>query len=515
MSRFVNRTLTCIASVAVAVLALRLALGPFRLWGIHVAVNSPFVAESAFWLAILGLLLCANESVMTAKSQEIAVAVFPGFHLAIVLGIVALAFAHNLADPFLSDDYIVLRAPALSWSTFAASLHTPGGDGSFRPIGTIYFQLLNAFAGADPVKWHSVALAFHLLNSALVFAIAWKFWHDRTAAAIAALVFGLNGTRPEAVVWGASNRDLLACACVLSSILLASYLRSGSSRLRLAVSLLLVVIGVLCKESAYAMPLIAFCLVLAGAAPLREARVFLLGSCAVCAALVAWRWQIFHGPGGYIDHATGQPSILSFHAVTAAKAVFIRIWAVLLTPVNWDSPATWWGPVAIVASLTGILLLTLTNPAAVSRRTRLSLIAATCCAVLPAIHLAMIGQSALGSRVLYLPAAPFALLIGSLALAADKRVIVTAAIMIAGMAGILEHNLNAWHAAALEARSLCPGCYRAEPDCARHLRWSLLFSKWISRMCRRRAKQVTDATCTSRSDRSSGPRRVRKRHAGP
>jgi len=82
-------------------------------------------------------------------------------------------------------------------------------------------------------------------------------------------------------------------------------------------------------------------------------------------------------------------------------------------------------------------------------------IAATCCAVLPAIHLALIGQSELGSRVLYLAGAPFALLIGSLVSSSATRTVVISAVMIAGMAGIPEHNLNAWHLAATEVRALC------------------------------------------------------------
>ena len=96
-------------------------------------------------------------------------------------------------------------------------------------------------------------------------------------------------------------------------------------------------------------------------------------------------------------------------------------------------------------------------------KARLCLIAAACCAVLPAIHLAAIGQSALGSRILYLPGAAFALLIGSLVPAAGRRGIVISVIMLAGMAGILEHNLSAWHTVALEARKLCHDAY-ARPE---------------------------------------------------
>lgn len=423
-----RRLLASVAAVAAAILALRSSLGPFYL------VNSPFVTENIFWLAILGLLCLLPQSALATESDR-----FPRVHFAIALCLIVLAFARNLTDPFLSDDYIILSGPSFSWNTFLAALHRPGGDGSFRPLGTIYYQFVKTFAGTSPLIWHSIGLALHLLNATLVFLIAWKLWRDKTTAAVATLVFALNGTRPEAALWTAGNCDLLASACVLGSIILA--LNRQTAR-----SLALVAAGILFKESAYAMPLIAFCILW----PAREFRNFLIGACAICAALFAWRWRLFHGPGGYIDPTTRQPAILSLHPLTAAKGVFLRIWDILLVPVNWDAPASWWLPFALTASLLGVLYL-----AATGRRKEFYLIPATCCAVLPAIHLVLIGQSELGSRILYLAAAPFALLIGSLAMAADKRTLTVCAIMLAGMAGVLEHNLNAWHEAAMQAQKLC------------------------------------------------------------
>jgi hypothetical protein len=343
-----------------------------------------------------------------------------------------------------------------------AELHTPLGNGAFRPLWTVWCQLLKALAGENSANWHAAGLGLHLLNSALLFAIAWRLWRDKVSAVVASLVFGLHGTRPEAALWSAAACDLLACACVLGSILLALCWQTGRSRRRLALSLLLVATGILFKESAYAAPLIAFW-ILWSRWPVTKFRGFLAGSAGVCAALLAWRWHVFHGPGGYIDHATGQPAILSLHPLTAAKAVFLRIWAILLVPVNWDAPLSWWLPLSLAAG-TGALVLLASNSQsgnAGTVRTRLCLVAAACCAVLPAIHLASIGQAELGSRILYLAGAPFALLVGSLTLAASRRTVAISLLMLAGMAGILEHNLTAWHATALHARSLCQEAARA------------------------------------------------------
>jgi len=433
----IRRFLVCVAAAAVAILAFRSALGPFHLWGFHSAVNSPLATENVFWLAFLGLLCLPPQSTIIPRSDR-----FPRAYLAISLCLIALAIARNLADPFLSDDYILLNAPPFHWDTFFVALHSPGGDGSFRPLGTVYYQTVKIFAGTSPVIWHTVGLALHLINGALVFVIAWRLWRDKTAPAIASLVFGLHGTRPEAALWTAGTCDLLASACVLGSIALALNRQFGKG-------LILVAAGILFKESAYALPLVAFC-ILWPARPFRDFRIYLAGSLGICIALFAWRWHLFHGPGGYLDPATGHPAVLSLHPLTAAKAVFLRIWDILFIPVNWDAPAAWWLPLALIASLLGLVYL-----AATSRRIQLFMLPATCCAVLPAIHLALIGQSELGSRILYLAGAPFALLIGSLALAAGKRSLIVCAVMLAGITGILEHNLNAWHHAAVQAQKLC------------------------------------------------------------
>jgi hypothetical protein len=463
LTGFLRIVLVCTAAVAVVILAFRSAIGPFPLWGIHVMVNSPFRSESVFWLAIFGLFWFCRQSEAIPESGQSIVARFPAIPLTIVLCLIAAAFARNLADPFLSDDYILLSSPPFNWKAFLSALDTPGGDGSFRPLGTLYYQFTKVFAGLSPVKWHLVGLALHLLNSALVFAIAWRLWRDKTAAAVSSLVFGLNGTRPEAALWTAGACDPLACACVLGSIGLALSRRTANPKYLPIVCGLLSVVGVLFKESAYALPLVAFW-ILWSRGSFRSFRNAWIVICGVCLALFAWRWHLFHGPGGYILPATGRPAILSLHPLTAAKVVFVRMWAILLAPIDWDASMSWWMPLAIVASMLGLLsLAAAAGSNAATRRTRLCLIAASCCAVLPAIHVAAIGQSGLSSRVLYLAGAPFALLIGSMMPACGKRRLAIAAIMLLGMAAILEHNLSAWHNAALEARALC-GQTTTQPD---------------------------------------------------
>lgn len=435
-----------VALAAAAILALRAGLGPVQLGPAH--INSPFTAETILWTAFVILLALARSSSPASGSN-----LSPRFALAISLCVVGAAFLRNLPDPFLSDDYIIIASPHFSFSTFIASLSRAGGDGAFRPFGTLYCQLMVVLADADPLRWHTVGLALHLMNTSLVFGLAWRFFRDARGASVAAMLFGLHGTRPESAVWTAGNFDSLAAACVLGAALIAL---SEAIQGRVVIASLLVGIGVLFKESAYAAPLIFAALAMAIRAVDRPAasRLFraAAGSGAVCALLLVWRWTIFHGPGGYVDPGTGRPAILALHPLSALKALFIRVPAILMVPVNFEAPHSWWLPFSIVLSAGGAVWLA-ARPGKFGG-VRWWLLAASLCAVLPAIHLALIGESILGSRVLYLAGAPFALLAGSLA--ADNRIL-PATLLIIGMTGILEHNLGAWHETAMTARSACEG----------------------------------------------------------
>ena len=455
----VRRILICAAAAALVTIALRSALGPFPLWPAGLRVNSPFPAESVFWLAVLALLSLARNTAVRPCAVTGAALRFPAVPLFLVIALVSIAFSRNLNDPFLSDDYILVGRASLNAKVFLASLHTPGGDGAFRPLGYLYFDLAKAVAGHTPAAWHLISLTIHLLNTALVFFIAWKMWQDRTIAAASALVFGLHGTRPEVVVWTAGSFDLLACACVLASIAIALADADRGRTWRLIVGVLLIACGILCKESAYAAPVVALW-ILCACGRLQWSRVYLAGSAGVCAMLFAYRWYLFHGPGGYTDPATGRPAILSLNVLSAFNGALVRIWAILVAPVNWRAPMSWWEPLAIAAGMSGLLMLTSSAKPGLSPALRLCAVAATSCAVLPAIHLTLIDRSGLGSRILYLPSVLFALLVGGLALSVMNRRLALLTFLLLGMARVLENNLSAWHRVALHARDLCAAAAR-------------------------------------------------------
>lgn len=445
--RLAVRSLTAVSLAAALAISLRAWMGPFSVGPLRFV--SPMGIESLFAASLLAMLLlrCQGASEVSGKAGP-----FPVTALLLALAAVAAAFIPDLRDPFLSDDYILVSRATLDPARILAVFHTPGGDGSFRPLGYLYYALLHQFGGMDPLKWHACALAIHLINCALLYAIVWTLWPGRGTAFTAAVLFGLNGTRPESVAWTAGNFDLLACAFTLAATL-------AILRRRVWLALPLLVLGILSKESAYAAPAVIFGFAAAGNR-LRESRVrlALAASVAICAVLFAYRWSLFHGPGGYINPATGKAQVLSFHLGTALKALFLRVWANLLFPVNWDASAH--SPVLALAVLLGsaaLVYAAFTNR--IPRRVALSMLALTIGAVLPAYHLALIGDNLNGSRILYLPAAGFCVLCAYLV--GRNRLAAAALVVCAG--AILLHNLDAWHRNAVLADRVCAGTATQAP----------------------------------------------------
>ena len=85
MSFTARRLLTSIAAAAIAILALRSSLGPFH------PVNSPFVTENMFWLAIPRAPLSATAIVRCPTVSTNS----PDFISPIALSLIALAFVRN------------------------------------------------------------------------------------------------------------------------------------------------------------------------------------------------------------------------------------------------------------------------------------------------------------------------------------------------------------------------------------------------------------------------------------
>jgi hypothetical protein len=400
-----------------------------------VHVNSPLNAESVF--ALCGLLLwlaraTTPEPARPGRSHSMATAV--------LLAATIVAFYGTAHLYFLSDDFLLLKHAASTWQHPWARFMTAGGDGFYRPVGYLVLGVSAPWAATNPLPWHIAGLVLHAVNVVLVLLLASRLGLSGWAAWIAAAVFAVHGSRPESVVWLAGRFDLVATLFVLLALL--AFLKSWH-----VLGLLAMTLGMLSKESAYALPLILAVLAATGRARWKAVVPYF----AVAAALFAFRWNLLGGIGGYSGGAVT--------IAAAVKALVLRLWAVLFFPIDWAWPGGTALGVMIGIGAAGLICLF----TAVIPRDRLLLgIGFTVAAALPAVQQLLIGPDLQKSRILYLPSIGFCLLAGMAVERLKPRWAVAASVaVLAFQFAALRHNVEAWAYASGQAKSVCEGAARS------------------------------------------------------
>ncbi len=430
---------------AAAIIAARASLGPFHLG--PVPVNSPMNIEGFFALAFLGFVLLREPGALPHPARINDWACAAGLLL-----IVTAAFGRSLWFPLLSDDYILVTQARHGAISLLKPFIEPGGDGSYRPIGYALLMFTGKWAQTEAFRWHLVSLGFHAVNSLLVYAATRYAFKRADLAVLAAAIFAVHGTRPEAVTWAAGRWDLLAAFFVLLGLLaFLNYYETGSA-VSCIVSSGLVVIAIMCKESAFAFPALALAFITTGKKVSRR----VITTVVAPLLMLVYRLVLFQGPGGYIDPQTGSAQILSIRFLPSLKAMFPRFWSVLLFPINWSQEPEFYLVAGLILMLgCGIVLCI---AAGFETRIRgLVLIACTMASALPAVHLLGIGSDLLGSRIMYLPVIVFGLLLSvaitSLRHTQLRRVISICVVMF--YAATLLHNLSVWDRVSKLADQTC------------------------------------------------------------
>ena len=368
---------------------------------------------------------------------------------------VILIYWRVLSAPFLYDDYTHINdARNADWRLILAAfgpVEKPPGL-FFRPFGFLVYWINYLLAGPDPRVWHAVSLAFHAIDSCLIFALCRTLFLSFEGSLGAALLFAVTGAAVEPAAWIDARFDPMATGLVLASLLCVCRFRDTGRAGWLAAACLAGVAGFASKESAFCLPLLVGCLWIFGPASKRLFTAFLSVGI-VAAAVFAYRYWALGGIGGYRGTA-GDSNIESFSLVRMLNAVLVRDWTVLFFPVNWSGPVGWL--LAVMLCLTPFVWALCVWRTQVSRRILLGAIAMTLCAALPVQHLLLIGVDLANTRYLYLLSAGWAILWGAVftGLRTSWR---WPAIgwMLALHLLIGQHNLGFWLEASEEARNVC------------------------------------------------------------
>jgi hypothetical protein len=434
-----RRGLLALLAVSGALLAARGLVGPIR---VPVHVNSPMNLEGIFALTFLALILTGDPRTLVPPRIG-SDALFAG-----MLGMIVIAaFAGALKFPFVADDYShIWNARHADAAALWAHFTVPEADHFFRPAVYCSYALDSLWAGLTPFGWRAGNLALHVINSLLVYWLCREIGFGRAGSFLGALIFGVHGSRPEAVTWVAARFDLMVLMFGLGSMLAAlrgaSWWISGG----------LLALALMSKESAYMVPaLIAAALWYLGCR-WREIGRTVAPLVGIDVAVFAYRIWLLHGIGGYHDSANGSATVLQFGLASTLKAMLPRFWATMIFPLNWT------GGLGIV---TGVWLSLATGSLAYiawrgaeRRKILLGIGVATICS-LPVHQFLSIGADLEKSRVLYFASVGLAILFAAVFECMDWKLITCAVALVGFQWTALENNLKHWESVGELAKRTC------------------------------------------------------------
>jgi hypothetical protein len=185
-------------------------------------------------------------------------------HIALLACVVAAVF-HRLilAEISLVDDFVMLQGMLASKHFDLHGIFFPGSGSGFyyRPMIGLSFWIEKLIWHLHPSMLHLDNILFHLANALLLYVVALRILPDRLrkgyAPLVAALLFAFHPLVTESIAWISGRTDLLATTFVLMSTLMVLRYRESGKSYHLVLAALVLVPGILTKETALAFPLAA------------------------------------------------------------------------------------------------------------------------------------------------------------------------------------------------------------------------------------------------------------------
>lgn len=151
-----------------------------------------------------------------------------------------------VAQPLVTEFSVDSIGKIFSTSTEVAS--------NYHPLTMLSLGLTKAVFGLSARAFVGVNVAFHVLNTALVFALVWMLTQRRLwAASLTALWFGIHPMHVESVAWTSERKDVLYTFFLLLSLL--AYVRYVTGGRPMMLGLAFVAFVASCLSKAMAVPM--------------------------------------------------------------------------------------------------------------------------------------------------------------------------------------------------------------------------------------------------------------------
>jgi tetratricopeptide (TPR) repeat protein len=155
--------------------------------------------------------------------------------------------AYILDNPHIKD--LSLQSIWSIFSTFYAA--------NYHPLTTLSWALEYHLFGLNASVYHITNLAFHLLNTILVFRLIFLITRKLEVSAIVALFFAIHPLHVETVSFISQRKDVLyTCFYLASLIIYVRYIREDRRSAFLIMSFLFFLCSILCKSMAVTLPVV-------------------------------------------------------------------------------------------------------------------------------------------------------------------------------------------------------------------------------------------------------------------
>lgn len=318
----------------------------------------------------------------------------------------------------------------------------------YRPLPELTFGIDFWLWGTNPVGYHITNLLWHQLATVSLFIFLRKLLlpHGKFEATLVALVsaalFASSPLNPEAIHWLVNRTDLICTVFIMLS--LWSYteaLTTAKTNRMMPAALLSMVIALLCKESAIAIPPLTFALFVFLKADhftlgaLKKAARSTLPFWLLLAVYVTFRFIVLDGPGGYTGGAA-----ISFAENLVNRLVSSSSWMLCFYPINNHAESPFRDVLipmlsVLYAALVAMMFGRLAKKCWTSNSNRVLLfaLAATAITLAPTLQCWHLTTSLLSTRFMYIPSAFLGLVFSCLALPIGASRIRTSSTWIAGI----------------------------------------------------------------------------------
>jgi len=137
-----------------------------------------------------------------------------GWHtggLLVAVALVVTVYAPALDSAYRLDDFawLCLRNTIAAGRSLGWALFSPQAQGTIRPLGErLWFLLASSLFGLNPVPLHAFVLCVQVANVVLMADTGWRLLGSRGSAAVAVILWVINDTLVEPLVWASASNEV-------------------------------------------------------------------------------------------------------------------------------------------------------------------------------------------------------------------------------------------------------------------------------------------------------------------